>query len=167
MYLRTVYPSGIINISFVLGKSRVSPIKFVSIHRLELQAALLGARLASSLLDALVISKNDVVFWSDSQTVLKWINSKTMKFHIFVANRVTDLLDLSDAKQWRYVPTTENPADDCSRGLYGSELSDSHRWFTGPKFLSLPEASCPCLSLWVQTEEGMAPSLLSTTIGSL
>jgi hypothetical protein len=143
MYLRTVYPSGIINISFVLGKSRVSPIKFVSIHRLELQAALLGARLASSLLDALVISKNEVVFWSDSQTVLKWINSKTMKFHIFVANRVTDLLDLSDAKQWRYVPTAENPADDCSRGLYGSEISDSHRWFTGPKFLSLPEASWP------------------------
>ena len=136
--MRTVFHSGLVNISFVLGKSRVSPIKFTSIHRLELQAALLGARLASSLLEALVISKTDVVFWTDSQTVLKWI-----KFPIFVTNRVTDLLDLSDAKQWRYVPTSDNPADDSSRGLHESELSKSHHWFTGTKFLSLPEASWP------------------------
>ena len=44
-------------------------------------------------------------------------------------------MELSDAAEWRYVPTTQNPADDVSRGLPASEFTTDHRFFTGPKFL--------------------------------
>ena len=66
-----------------------------------------------------------------------------MRFHVFVANRVADILDAAPASQWRYVATDDNPADDCSRGLYGSVVSISHRWFAGPKFLSQNEEIWP------------------------
>ena len=143
MYLRTAYPSGHVDVTFVIGKSRVAPVKFVSVHRLELQAAQLGSRLAASILEPLGLGIDCVAFWSDSQTVLRWLNSKTMKFHVFVANRVADILDVTSASQWRYVATDDNPADDCSRGLYGSVVSVTHRWFAGPKFLSQGEENWP------------------------
>ena len=115
----------------------------MSIHRLELQAAQLGSRLAASILEPLGLGIDCVAFWSDSQTVLRWLNSKTMKFHVFVANRVADILDVTSASQWRYVATDDNPADDCSRRLYGSVVSVTHRWFAGPKFLSQSEENWP------------------------
>jgi len=143
LYLRTLYPSGKVDVTFVIGKARVAPTKATSIHRLELQAALMGCRMAMSLLGPLGITKPDVVLWTDSQTVLNWLNSKTMKFHVFVANRVAEIVDTSDVQQWRYVPTKENPADDASRGLYASDISESCRWFKGPSFLSQSEEFWP------------------------
>jgi hypothetical protein len=80
-----------------------------------------------------------VAFWSDSQTVFRWLISKTMKFHVFVAIRVVDILDVASASQWRYVATDDNPANDCGRGLYSSDISVTHRWFAGTHFLSLNE----------------------------
>ena len=47
-YLRIQDPDGPVHCSFVMGKARNSPIKFTSIPRLELQAAVLATRLTNS-----------------------------------------------------------------------------------------------------------------------
>ena len=39
------------------------------------------------------------------------------RFKIFVANLVQQIRDQTDKRQWHYVETTNNPADDASRGL--------------------------------------------------
>ncbi|KFD65640.1 hypothetical protein M514_22235 [Trichuris suis] len=83
------------------------------------------------------------MYWTDSTTVLQWIASKTMKFPVFVANRIAEILDESEPKQWRYVPGSMNPADDLSRGLHVEDLRKEHRWFSGPPFLKLDETSWP------------------------
>jgi Pao retrotransposon peptidase len=70
VYLCTAYPSGHVDVTFVIGKSRVAPVKFVSIHRLELQAAQLGSRLDTSIVEPLGQSIDCVSFWSDSH----WLN---------------------------------------------------------------------------------------------
>ena len=59
------------------------------------------------------------VFWTDSVSVLRYspINNESSVFYTFVANRVQLIRDLSQPKQWCYVPIQENPADDASRGL--------------------------------------------------
>ena len=62
---------------------------------------------------------------------------------LHVANRVAEILENSNDHQWRYVPTKENPADDASRGLYGSDISESCRWLKGPPFLSQAEELWP------------------------
>ena len=72
--------------------------------------------------------------WTDSQVVLGYINNDARRFHIFVANRVQLIRDNSNASQWYYVDTSENPAYQASRSLNASDIH-SMNWLRGPKFL--------------------------------
>ena len=81
--------------------------------------------------------------WTDSTTVLKYIQNDKKRFHVFVANRVQMIRDAMNPDQWRYVESKLNPADDASRGFKRNELSKQHRWITGPNFLWLPESEWP------------------------
>ncbi|XP_045036871.1 uncharacterized protein LOC123477556 [Daphnia magna] len=133
-YLKFDNPDGV-KVSFVMAKARVAPIKYVSIPRLELCAALLAARLASVIKLELRLKIDQATFSSDSITVLRWINSPDYRFHVYVGNRIGEILKLSESSQWRYVPKTQNPADDVSRGVASTEFSIEQRFITGPSFL--------------------------------
>ena len=80
-YLRFDQPDGV-KTSFVLAKSRVAPLKYVSIPRLELCAALLAARLSKVMKSELRLKVDQITFWSDSTTVLRWIDSLHSRFHV-------------------------------------------------------------------------------------
>ena len=47
----------------------------------------------------------------------------------------------SNVKQWKYVPSKENPADDASRGMNFKNFANIDTWFQGPKFLWKPQSS--------------------------
>ena len=121
--------------SLSFWQHRVSPLSYVFIARLELQGAVTGLRLALTCSESLGISSNRVTFWTDSNIFLQWISSKTCRFPVFVANRVAEIREASTECQWRHVPGHLNPANDCNRGLFGSDLSLNHRWLRRPKFL--------------------------------
>ena len=142
IYIRVDYGSSV-SVSFVIAKSRVAPLRPLSIPRLELQGAVVGLRLLKETANSIQLPINNVLFWTDSNTVLQWINSKKRRFHTFVANRVAEILDGSKQVQWRHVPGVENPADELSRGLLPTQLSFTDRWFNGPNFLRLPEGEWP------------------------
>ncbi|XP_062541898.1 uncharacterized protein LOC134209893 [Armigeres subalbatus] len=127
----------------VAAKTRVAPLKFQSIPRLELQAAVLGARLAQTILESLSFGVARRCFWSDSRDVLCWINSDHRRFTQFVAHRVSELLDTTEAREWRWVPTKDNVADDATKWQGRPDLTVGSRWFTGPRFLRQPEAEWP------------------------
>ncbi|UYV61138.1 hypothetical protein LAZ67_1003547 [Cordylochernes scorpioides] len=46
-------------------------------------------------------------------------------------------------REWRYVPTGDNPADIASRGILGSALRQSSIWWTGPTWLSAESTEWP------------------------
>ena len=108
--------------SFVMGKSRLSPLKTVTIPRLELPAAVLATKLDKSIKKEIDILINQSVFWTDSTCVVSYIASTDKRFHTFVANRVSSIRKASFPSQWNYVDTKSNPADDASRGLQVEEL---------------------------------------------
>jgi hypothetical protein len=133
-YLRCVNKQGEINVALIFSKGKVAPIKTVSIPRLELQAALLSARIDSVLRREMTLDFADSYFWVDSEIALKYIKNNTRRFHVYVSNRVGEIRRLTQAKQWFHVPGIQNPADILSRGQSAVNL-DKSMWFYGPEFL--------------------------------
>ncbi|KAJ8406748.1 hypothetical protein AAFF_G00296640 [Aldrovandia affinis] len=82
-------------------------------------------------------------FWTDSTTVLRYIDNDTARFKTFVANRINVIREATKPSQWKYVRTTENPADLPSRGLKAKSLAQSRTWIDGPSFLLNNECDCP------------------------
>ena len=158
-------------IRFIMAKTRVAPIKPpLTIPKLELQAAVLAHRMAGSIAVELLLNEKETTFWTDSQTVLQWIGSKHYMFDRFTNNRVGEILNTTDAEQWRHVPGLFNPDDESSRGLYASELHNNHRFLSGPDFLKLDKEEWPptlpiqllsslCTTEEPQTEVMTYPSL--------
>ena len=129
--------------AFVMGKARVAPLKPVTIPRMELTAAVMASRMDKLWRKELKMPLQQSVFWSDSTSVLKYINNKTSRFKTFVANRVAEILSTTETPQWRYVNTSSNPADLASRGTRVSTFLKSEAWLLGPSFLMEPEAKWP------------------------
>ena len=142
-YLRLINRESKVHCSLIIGKSRVAPLKHVTIPRLELVAALVSAKISALLKRELEYENITEWFWTDSKIVLGYIANNARRFHVFVANRVQQIREHTEVSQWRYVSTRENPADLASRGASVSELLDKSLWFHGPKFLW--EAEIPTL----------------------
>ena len=115
----------------------------MSIPRLELSAAVLGLRLTQSVSKVLQISICRAIFWSDSTNTLWWIRGNGRCFKSFVANRVGKIQAQTDPVQWRYVSTSDNPADQCSRGSSATQLAENTLWWHGPSFLTESEELWP------------------------
>ena len=134
-YLRLVDDNDKVCCSLVLGKARVTPLRQISIPRLELTAAVLSVRIADVLKNELQYDNITEYFGTDSKVVLGYIANDARRFHVFVANRVQQIRDSTEISQWNYVQTADNPADCASRGLTARGFVNNRTWFSGPDFL--------------------------------
>ena len=69
--------------------------------------------------------------------ILGYLTNESKRFHIYVANRVHTVRQITGNHNWLYVPTAINPADLASRGASIQELQKKN-WFCGPDFLWEP-----------------------------
>ena len=136
-----------------MGKSRVTPKKYVTIPRLELVAAVLSVKIAALIRRELDIEWKNETFWTDSKVVLGYINNNTKTFKIFVANRIQQIHEGSNVSQWRYVPSKMNQADDASHRLDSNKNTSSSYWFKGTEFLWHNETSWPAERTEAITDE--------------
>ncbi|CAH2083721.1 unnamed protein product [Euphydryas editha] len=139
-YWRWVNNNKQIRVCFVASKCRVSPVKPVTVPRLELQAAVMAARLANALQSTHRIKTADRYFWCDSTTVLQWIHNNKRSYKPYVAHRLGEIDELTQINEWRYVPTSMNVADKGTRENFDSLQLDGE-WFNGPTFLHEAESS--------------------------
>lgn len=158
-YLRTEDENGV-DCSIVSAKTKVAPTKPMSVPRLEFQAAVIGVRLAQNVKSSLRLAIEKQFFWTDSETVMSWINSDTRRYHQFVSFRVGEILEITNPKQWRWLPSKQNVADDATRSKEVPKLESNSRWFKGPQFLYNAE------NIWYNdrtefvTEEELRPSFI-------
>lgn len=126
------------HVTFVLGKSRVLPLKNITVP-----AAALLVKVDKILREELHVDLKPSFFWTDIQTVLKYIGNDHTRFKTYVANRVTLICDNTNLSQWRYVSSKDNPFDDASRGLSVAKFMQTRRWIHAPEFLWKAEESWP------------------------
>ena len=132
-HLRSTHGNNI-EIAFLLSKARIAPLKLLTVPRLELQAAVLAVRLATTIKSEMRINIGTKTFWIDSEIVLRWINSVHCRYSDFVSHRISELLDKTSPSQWRFVPGEQNPADLCTRGILPKAFDHRHQWISGPPF---------------------------------
>lgn len=135
---------GEVRCSQIASKTHVAPLKLVSIPDMELEAAVLGSRLAQTVkkYHEYVISKQ--FFWSDSRVTLYRLQSNDLrKLRKFTAFRVAEVQDRTNIADWRFVPTMLNVADDGTKVTKATNLDASDRWYKGPEFLYNPESEWP------------------------
>lgn len=88
-----------------MSKSRIAPLKPVTIPRLELTAALVSLKTSAILRKELEYEEITEVFWTDSKVVIGYISNDAWRFHVFVANRVQQIREHSSPSLWKYVET--------------------------------------------------------------
>ena len=79
-----------INVSLVMGKSRVAPSKITTIPRLQLNAAVVSAKVGVKLQEEFNYTSLKQYFWTDSKVFLGYINNKAKRFHVCLQQRTDD-----------------------------------------------------------------------------
>ena len=119
----------------IFMKSRVVPVKHVSILKLELTTATLSVKVSHMLRRELDIPVGSEVLWTNSQFVLGYISNEAGWFKMFVANRIQFIRESTKVQQWHYVSSQSNSANYASRGLDARNLEEICRWFPCSSFL--------------------------------
>lgn len=143
IYVRATYADHSPTCALVTAKTRVAPLKQLSIPRLELCGAALLAKLLSSVRRALNVPIEDIHAWCDSTIVLSWLDGNPKRFKTFVGNRLSTILTELPPSTWHHVPTSQNPADCASRGLSPGELLQHSLWWEGPPWLTSEPFAMP------------------------
>ena len=143
IYLRSTDSDGKVHVSLVIAKTKVAPIKRLTIPRLELCGANLLAQLLNHAKEVFRLSLRDIYAWTDSTIVLNWLSGSPRRFKTFVGNRVSSIIDHIPPDRWNHVSGVENPADCASRGLFPSELLEYELWWRGPPWLQSVPADWP------------------------
>ena len=139
-------------VRILTSKTRVAPLKELSIPRLELIVALIMVKLVVSAEAALAAQAKvkRLKLWLDGKTALFWIRNRG-EWKQFVKHRVNEILKMSDKGDWRYCPSRENPADIGSRGMTALDLKQSVSWWKSPSWLVESEDNWPKEDLIVPT----------------
>ncbi|XP_044595862.1 uncharacterized protein LOC123272906 [Cotesia glomerata] len=147
VYIKTTDSNGQSRTALLSSKTKVAPLKRLTIPRLELSAAVLLVKLITNLMRTLVSSDVQIHLWTDSSIVYTWINAHPSKWKEFVRNRVCFIQEAIPAARWRFISGKENPADCATRGLTPQQLLSHPEWWYGPKWLIEPEDQWPSLNL--------------------
>ena len=123
-YLRLSDDRNHVHCSFLMGKARLTPIKAVTIPRLELTAATVSVRLAQMLKKELDDEPDDIKYHTDSTTVLRYIGNDQRRFQVFVANRVQTIRDFSSPAQPSPADIRRHQRQPCRRHLQGNRRTD-------------------------------------------
>ncbi|XP_018406879.1 PREDICTED: uncharacterized protein LOC108782971 [Cyphomyrmex costatus] len=152
IFIRSVDEAGAIKVQLLTAKSRVAPLKTVSVPRLELCGAVLLAELVQKVAQSLTCAITEHHFWTDSEIVLAWIKGELSQWQTFVANRIAEIQRLTNKQYWSHVRSEHNPADLISRGVLPNQLINATLWWEGPHWLKITPSLWPVSTAQLLTD---------------
>ena len=131
-------------VNLLAAKTRVAPLKELTIPRLELVSCQLLVELLSVVVNSLKSLCGVKIFcWSDSEVSLCWIRGVHKQWNTWVENRVIKIRKEVEPNSWYHVPGSLNPADVATRSISAKDLTCDSVWFTGPQFLYISRDQWP------------------------
>ena len=103
IYLRTTYTNSPTTCRLVMSKTKVAPLKTLSVPRLELCGATLLAKILTTTRETLDIPLEAVYAWSDSTIVLAWLDGAPKRYKTYIGNRIATVTNLVPSSAWRHV----------------------------------------------------------------
>ncbi|XP_075158159.1 uncharacterized protein LOC142231437 [Haematobia irritans] len=143
IYIRCETSKSVVFCNLFMAKSKVAPLKTICLPRLELNGAVLLAKLVHYVTNTFDFKFNGIYLWTDSSIVLGWLSKPPWNWETYVANRVAQIHELAPNAIWAHVPTSSNPADLGTRGCRPQDLVTNLLWWQGPPWLTRPASSWP------------------------
>uniref|UniRef100_A0A5S6QFU2 Uncharacterized protein n=1 Tax=Trichuris muris TaxID=70415 RepID=A0A5S6QFU2_TRIMR len=103
-----------------LAAVKLAPVKIAAVKSAP-STAVMSLRLTETIKQETRMPIDNTVYWTDSTTVLYWLRTPA-RMSSFVVYRVAEIMEYSEAKDWRHVPGNLNPADDASRDVPANKL---------------------------------------------
>lgn len=144
-YLRIKTQRRKFRIQIITSKTKVAPVRKMTIPRLELCGANLLIELEETILKIFPKEQVKIFNWTDSRVIMCWLNKESATMKVFVANRITNIQEKSTKMniKWNWTAGEDNPADLASRGVSVSELVNADLWWHGPKWLKQNQSLWP------------------------
>lgn len=153
IYARCLEDTGEFSVNIITSKTKVAPLKELTIPRLELCGATLLCRLMNKVKKALEhLDITDVFLWTDSTIVLAYLSSPPRRWQTFVSNRCSEVIESFPIKHWNHIRSKDNPADIASRGIPAGELITDKLWWNGPAFLQIQQSDWPAQNYTPRTD---------------
>ena len=142
IYIRFQSYIGDVSVGLLISKTRVSPAKSETIPRLELCAALLGARLLGKVTMAISYSFKSQFFLIDSTIVLGSLNKGSLE-NDFTGNCVAEIRSKTESCTFAWVQSEDNLADLGSRGTSPEKVNENSVWQKGMPWMYDPVETWP------------------------
>ena len=139
-HLRWKLESGAFACMLYCAKSRVTPLKRMSIPRVEMQSLVMSVRLSKTIQHHSTFQFDDIHYFLDSQCTLATLHKDAMALREFMGNRVPEILDIAPIEKIYHVPSKLNISDLGTRCeatsvdiAEGSCWRDGHPWMSAPR----------------------------------
>ena len=149
-YARWKLTTGEFDSHLIISKNRLTPVKKISIDRIELCGAVLSSRLKTTITSHCRYKFERIIYIVDSQIVHAMIQKENYGYNTFAAVRVGEIQENTDPENWYWTESKNNIADWLTRGKKSNEIGMYTLWQKGPDFLKLPESAWPITRTYTQ-----------------
>ena len=143
-YVRWECSDGTVKCYLWTAKTRVAPIKKLTMPKIEMQAAVIAVRLGETIKQNSIWTFSKVYHIIDSMCTLATLRNDTSALRQFMGNRVTEALETTTVDQWYHVKSDDNIADLGTRmDATVNDISEESEWQNGSRWMSLPVSEWP------------------------